>query len=76
MLLFAAKVWGLAWDAASLLLAANARARLPGCSYCGFLGENPAFFPLMTLAVLGAHLGAPLSKASRKPKKLAGQSLS
>lgn len=75
-LLFAVEVWGLARDAVSLLLAADACACLPGCGSCGFWGENPAFFQLMTLAVLGPHLGVPLSKAFRKPKKLASRSLS
>lgn len=28
----------------------------PGLWLLWLLGENPAFFPLMTLAVLGAHL--------------------
>lgn len=48
---------------------ANAYTCLSGCGYCGFWGENPAFFPIDDTAVLGAHLGPPLSKAFRKPQK-------
>jgi len=54
-LLFSAEVWGLAWDAASLLLAAELCVCLLGCGYHGVLGDNPALFPLVTLVVLGAH---------------------
>lgn len=38
-----------------------------------FGGRILLFSPLMTLAVPDTHLGPPLSKAFRKPEKLASQ---